>query len=214
VVSSKAVAGLVIGALVTGVLVGVAAAGGDSEPSKASGPGPTKVVNSVPVGYERSRDGAVQAALNYSKALAGSLDLSTDQRRGLVRAMARSDRADEIFGELRGAYRLLDEAFQSPTSDAIASYGVLGHEVRTFDRSHAEIALWEVSVFGSAKAAKADAGWSTTTVKLRWVAGDWKLDELPLGADGPTPALRGTPSDPAALVAFVSNFAGVRRAAD
>ena len=124
------------------------------------------------------------------------------------------NRANEIFGELRAAYRLLDEAFGAGATDAIASYAVLGHEVRAFDNTESEIAIWEVSVFGLAEPAKAEAGWSTTTVKLRWTEGDWRLDELPVGADGPTPALRGAPSDPAELVASVRKLAGVRHAAD
>jgi hypothetical protein len=215
-VNSKAIAGLVAGALVIGLFVGLALGSEDGSPEKAAGPGPTKVVGGVPVGYERSRAGAVQAALNYSEALAKSVELSTDERRGVVRAIARRDRADEIFGELRAAYRLLDEtfAFGSGTTDAIASYGVLGYEVKAFDSTTAEIALWEVSVFGLGKASKAEAGWSTTTVKLRWIDADWKLDELPLGEDGPTPALRGAPSDPAELVASVGKFSGVRHEAD
>jgi len=88
VVKSRAATCLVPGVL---ILVFFAGCGSDSK-DKVAGPGPTKVEAGVPVGYERSREGAVQAALNYSEALAESLELSVDDRRGVVRAMARKDR--------------------------------------------------------------------------------------------------------------------------
>lgn len=210
-VNKKTVAGLVLGALVMGLLVGWALSG-DKKATPGAEPGPSSVESGVPVGYMRSPEGATQAALNYSDALAHALKRPAAERRAVIQAMASSGKAEEIFGQLQDAYRLVDEALGSEADNAVASYGVLGYQVQAFDRESAEIALWEVSVFGSAATAKADAGWSTTIVKLRWTDGDWKLDSTPVGAVGPTPALRGTPSEAVDLITSAQKFSDVRHA--
>lgn len=205
--NSKAIAGLVAGALVIGLFVGLALGGGNGGTNEAAGPGPTKIVAGAPVGYERSKAGAVRAALNYEAALSAAVELAAPKRRNLVEAMVLRSRAEEILDDFEVGYRLVDQNFglSSGARDAIVRSGILGYQVKAYDPAEAEVAVWEVAIAAREGTPPAAGGWSTTTLRLRW-AGDWKLAATPARVDGPTPGA----TDNKQLVPTVRELEGVR----
>jgi hypothetical protein len=85
-VNTKAAAGLTAGALVVGLLAGLGLGHDSDKGAKPIGPGPTKTVAGIPVGYAHSQDGAVAAAANYAESI-GPLALATNEDRDAAIAL-------------------------------------------------------------------------------------------------------------------------------
>ena len=205
--NNKAVAGLAIGALVVGVFVGLLLGRGGDTSKETSGSGPTKVEAGVPVGYERSKAGAARAALGYEGALATLSQASPEARRNALRIMALPARQAEVVEAGESAYAFFDKEFGP---QGVVRSAVVGYRVKAYDQDAAEVELWEVSVIGRPETVPARSGWSTRTVRLRWVNGDWKVAELPSESSGPTPELQGTPSDSANVIEAARQLEEVR----
>lgn len=211
--SSKAVAALVAGAMVIGLFVGLAVGGGKDDKSTASGAGPTKVINGVPVGYERSRDGAIQAALGYLGVIGRGVELQSVDRKRAIEAMTLASRLDQVTKELEAGYRFADERFglSSGAKDALFRNGVLGYRVKGYDNQAAEVEIWEVVVAGKEGAVPAGASWERATIELRWAKGDWKLAATSTAA-GPSPRATDTASETSDVLGVAKEFEGVRYA--
>jgi len=181
--------GLVLLGLVVGWLT--AGDGGDSSDGKgAANAGPTDTVEGVPVGYERSREGAVAAVVNYGAALGGPEFITNRARR---QAMLRVAATEEVAQEYEKGAAGLAELADTPLYRAIrrgesAIYqGVpLGYRVERYNEDEAEVFTWSASVLGAGQE-KPQVLFSQRRTTLRW-DGDWKLAG---GSeqDGPTPAL-------------------------
>jgi hypothetical protein len=187
-VNGKTMPRLLCAALAAGLMAGVACGGGN----KTAGPGPSKVVAGVPVGYARSKSGAITAAGTYFRVIAETIGQGEQARSRVLGAITVPERRDEILGAA-GAETL--KAIESTLAgrQAISRAGVLGQRLLSYTNDRAEVKLWGVSVLAAEKA-QAQAGWGSGTVELRWRNGDWKLWSAPPGTDGPTPALSGNPT--------------------
>lgn len=203
--NSKAVAGLIAGALIVGLLVGMAL--GSDKPTESTASGGTKIVAGVPVGYERSRDGAIRAALNYQAVLSEAVAVPAAERRKLLATVVLPDQLEKVSDEFEVGYRIVDESFalSSGATDAILRSGVLGYRVNAYDQGQAEIAIWEIAIAASERTPPAAGKWSTTTLTLRWT-GDWKLAKTPERTDGPVPGS----TEPKELVTDVRALEGIR----
>lgn len=104
--NSKAAARLVSGVLMIGVFAGMTMGCGTAD--KAAGPGPTKVVAGVPVGYERSRAGAIRAALGYEEALV-SLGSTPASWQDSIEAMAVPSRRKRIVEAMTPGLELISK---------------------------------------------------------------------------------------------------------
>ena len=206
-VNSKAALGLSAGALVVGLLAGLALSGGDDKPSKATGPGPTKTVAGVPIGYERSQDGAARAALAYEGVLTGLPKVSPEARDAALKELASDARESEILDAAHKALSFYDQQFGQ---GAVLRTSVVGFRVVAYEPSKADVELWEVSVVGPRDAAPRSA-WATRRLSLTW-EGDWKLAAPHADGAGPTPAVDGTATDPAALITAARDLSEVRYA--
>lgn len=205
--NAKAVVGLVAGAVVIGLFVGLGIGGRDGETKEVAGAGPTKVVAGVPVGYQRSKDGAAKAALGYEAALATLSRSPAAARRDALNVMAVPARREEVVQAGEDAFAFFDKQFGT---QGVVRSAVIGYRVKAYDQDAAEVELWEVSVVGRPETVPARSGWSTRTVRLRWVDGDWRVAELPSEATGPTPQLEGTASDPAEVIEAARELEEVR----
>jgi hypothetical protein len=206
-VNSKAVLGLTAGALALGLLAGLAL-GGDEEGGKAAkvnGPGPTRTVASVPVGYEQSRDGAIRAALGYEGALTGLTKMSSEARAAALKELASKSNEQEILDAAQKSLSFYDQQFGQA---GVLRTSVVGFRLAAFEQDMADVDLWEVSVVGRAEAPALSA-WVTRRLSLRW-EGDWKLAKPPVDTAGPTPGLDGTPTDAAALTKAARDLSEVR----
>jgi hypothetical protein len=203
-VNSKAALGLSAGALVVGLLGGLAL-GGESgdKTTNASGPGPTKVVAGVPVGYERSKAGAVAAAASYTRALGQSLGKGRSQREAVVDAASVEERKVTLIGAETDAEKALE------ANKGFVRLGILGQRVSSFTSDVAKVSLWTVSVVTQA-GSQGQAAWGTGEVELHWLDGDWKLWSTSVNeAAAVIPALVGAASSSKEFLKSASEYSEI-----
>jgi hypothetical protein len=157
--------------------------------------GPRAWRKGVGVGYARTQEGAVAAAANYTRVLSSDLILDDARRRAAIDTMA----APEAKGRLQKTF---DQAVASLRSglgvtgaagkdtQVLMRATPVGWRVVEYDSRAAKVAIWVTSVAGSlgqtSQPAPIREGWGTTTVQLRWAAGDWKQVDSTT-TDGPVP---------------------------
>jgi hypothetical protein len=155
------------------------------------GPGPRGAVDGVPVGYQRSRAGAVAAASQYGLVAAGPLLFDEARRRAAVRAMAAPEAAARLDAELARAAATIGRLTGiGPDAGAAAGAVVLpvlvGYRVDGYGPDGARVAIWSTGILGLQGRYPARSVWSTTVQTLRWVGGDWKLISS-VTSEGPVP---------------------------
>lgn len=205
--NSKAALGLTAGALAVGLLAGLALGGDGDKTSKVKGPGPTKTVAGVPIGYAHSQDGAVAAASAYAESI-GPLALATPEARdAALAAMTDPKGRDEVRRGLEPGLEALGKGLTTPTSaDAVVRSAPVGYRVGVYSEERAEVELWAVGVVGNAQSLPPSASWGITKVLLRWVDGDWKLAASVEQSEGPTPQLNGSASPPLEFAQAIRGF--------
>jgi len=181
----------------------------------ASRVGPREVVSGVPVGYQHSEQGAVAAAANYATVLSSTLILDPPRRRAAIEALA----APETLGRQQRAF---DQAVASLSkglgvTDGSALDGTVllravpvGWRLKEYTGDRATVAIWVTSVLGALgtppDGVPVREAWGTTTVKLRWVDGDWKQLQTTT-TDGPVPiADTATPTAASQLIPEAQQF--------
>jgi len=184
-------------------------------PAAASRVGPREVVSGVPVGYQHSEQGAVAAAANYTTVLSSTLILDPPRRRAAIEALA----APETLGRQQRAF---DQAVASLSkglgvTDGSALDGTVllravpvGWRLKEYTGDRATVAIWVTSVLGALgtppDGVPVREAWGTTTVKLRWVDGDWKQLQTTT-TDGPVPiADTATPTAASQLIPEAQQF--------
>ena len=184
-------------------------------PAVASRVGPREVVSGVPVGYQHSEQGAVAAAANYATVLSSTLILDQPRRRAAIEALA----APETLGRQQRAF---DQAVASLSkglgvTDGSALDGTVllravpvGWRLKEYTGDRATVAIWVTSVLGALgtppDGVPVREAWGTTTVKLRWVDGDWKQLQTTT-TDGPVPiADTATPTAASQLIPEAQQF--------
>ena len=155
------------------------------------GPGPRQTVDGVPVGYERSRAGAVAAASQYGRVAASPLLFQEARRRAAVRAMAAPEAAARLDAELAGEAATIRRLTGiGPDAGEAAGTVVLpvlvGYRLDGYDSDRAQVAIWSTGILGLQGRYPARSVWSTTVQTLRWVGGDWKLLSSDT-SEGPVP---------------------------
>lgn len=165
-------------------------------PARTSGPGPARTQRGVPVGFARTREGAVAAATQYVTLLSGDVILNKQRVRSVLSVIV----APSALGALEQAYeqgvdlarrRLGLGGTSKPT--VVLRSGALGYHVDHYGNGMAAVSVWSVGLAGSSATVAPAQSWSTTLVTLSWTHGDWKLESLET-TPGPTPSLAGSPS--------------------
>jgi len=194
------------------LVVGAEAALADSA-RITGGVGPARWVDGVPVGWTPTRQGAVAAAAAYGKVLSSRWFLTDAARRDrAMTAMA----APGSLAELETAQRGLAAAVATaPFGMGLGRQGVasvltmayLGYRLDTYqEHDSARVTLWAVVVAGNDATLPPQALWATSTLTLRRVDDDWKL-EAAQTIPGPVPVVgQVEPSTPADLVAATQGF--------
>jgi hypothetical protein len=170
------------------------AAAAPAEAAPATGVGPRRVTNGVGVGYAHTQQGAVAAAANYTRALSSALILDTARRRAAIDTLAAPEaRArlqktfDQAVASIRAGLGVSGSAGDG--AQVLLRATPVGWRVEQYGQGSARVAIWVTSVGGSvggSGSAPVREGWGTTTVSLRWVAGDWK-QVASTTTDGPVP---------------------------
>jgi hypothetical protein len=156
-------------------------------------PGASRVENGVPVGYQRSQQGAIAAATNYTRFLGGPLILQPENARSAMTTLAAPESKDKLLKELEGNLAGIQNGSQIITNAArgvkvaVASYP-LAYHVNNYSSTVAEVSIWSMAVLGEDGQLAPTQAWDTITVDLEWTNGDWKVTSdgtIP----GPAPAL-------------------------
>ncbi len=189
---------LALGLVVLGIVIGWATdfgGGGEGDQEQSADVGPTRTENGVPVGYERSREGAVAAALNYDASLARPEVVTDPARRAeileaiatpeVVRQYAQEDRVAALTSLAQEpVYRATREGRPS-----VWQTTPLGYRVDRYTDEEAQVSSWSMAITGAGRASPV-AVFGVGTGRLRWQDGDWKFaGAVGPGRDGPTPAL-------------------------
>jgi hypothetical protein len=181
----------------------------------ASQVGPREVKRGVPVGYQHSQQGAVAAAANYARVLSSILILDRSERRAAIEALAapetlaRQQRAfDQAVASLSKGLGVTDGAAQDGT--VLLRAVPVGWRLEEYSGDRATVAIWVTSVLGALggppDGVPVREAWGTTTVKLRWVDGDWKQLQSTT-TDGPVPiADSATPTAASQLIPEAQQF--------
>ena len=203
--------------VVVGVVIGWATDGDESQPRGGGrgDVGPTRTVDGIPVGYERSREGAVAAALNYDAAL-GRPEFVTDPARrrsileavatpGLVRQYEQADRTASLASLAQmPVYRATREGRASVWQTTPLSY-----RVERYTGDEADVSTWSMAIVGAGEAAPT-ASFGVGGSRLRWDGGDWKVaGDSRRTLDGPTPALLRN-AEPSSSLEFRARLRGLQ----
>lgn len=154
--------------------------------------GPRAMQDGVPVGYARTEEGALQAAINFSRALGPDPGESKSSYAAKLRAIA----SDEWGSEL--------ESTINSWAEGEAESAPLRFRVVEFSQDRAEVALW-VAGFINPRNGSPAAVWGRTFLTLVWEDGDWKLAAED-GDAGPWPAPLSTSSTTAELSELLRGF--------
>lgn len=180
---SRVRVGMVVGALVAGVAIGILLGftlddgGSDASPPtqapSTSGPGPADQVNGVPVGYARTEEGAVAAATNFSLLTTGDELVDLDALTTAMETLASPDWKQEARTQAANGYEFVVDRYGD---DADLTGSVLRYDVVDFSADRAVVKLWTVSVASGSKRQNVDEVWGTLTVGLVWTDGDWRVE--------------------------------------
>jgi hypothetical protein len=176
-------------------------------------PGPARWREGVPVGWAPTRQGAVAAAAAYGRLLSSRWFLTDAARRERALAVMA---APGSLGVLETAQRQLAGALASgpfgmglgqPSVTSVLTLAYLGWRLDGFqERELARVALWAVVVAGNNASVPPEAVWTTSTLVLRRIADDWKLQDAQT-IPGPVPVGgQVQPSTPIDLVAAMRDF--------
>jgi hypothetical protein len=168
----------------------------------ASGTKPvdTKTAN-IPSGFAHTEQGAQSAAANYAVALGSAEMFSTVWRHQIVNTVYAPDVAADKQSAMDSAYS--NEKFlaniglgkdgTAPQGQTFVSRVIpVGTKVTSSGVDSTTVEVWYTSLFGlSGEASKnpVTESWYTTTYKLKWVDGDWKIIDFQQ-KDGPVPVGR------------------------
>jgi hypothetical protein len=148
--------------------------------------GPREIANGVPVGYARTAEGAVAAATNFG--LASTNETLIRDGNAYVRGIRTTAAAAWLEEAEERAKRGYEFAVDYYGSDIHMMTGVLRYRVLSFDRDHAVVRLWTVTVATGTNRPLAESVWGTSTISLEWDVeeDDWRMtgskDEM-----GPVP---------------------------
>lgn len=157
---------------------------------------PGGILAGVPVGYPRSREGAQSAAANYTTAYGSSAMFTPTARHAVLAAIADPatrtalvTRTDAAFAAQTALFGL-DPNGNPPKGLAFVCRALpVGTKLAQYTPDGATVEVWAAGIVGLAGAGSTkpvSEAWTTTTVRLAWSAGDWKLVDFSQ-KEGPTP---------------------------
>ena len=177
--------------------------------------GATRTAAGVPVGYPRTRDGAVAAMAAYGQALADPRVQLDDRRRRAVAAAVGTERyarslqdAEAVFAARRSG--AVGQALR-PGARAVFLAVPVAFRVVSYDENEALIRSWGVAIVASDTGLQPRASWGTTTTTASWQQGDWKVERV-VSRPGPVPAGLGKPSPAAAFIDALAGMGTLRHA--
>jgi hypothetical protein len=170
---------------------------GSTPPTTAGGAVSSHVVGGVPVGYARNESGAAAAAAAYLAALGSPAMFRPAARRGIIATVTGPEATNALVAGLNTDYELTGRALDldsgtgapPPGGTLVARATPMGFTVVAYRADQAVVAVWQNAIVGIAGPGAREPVreyWSTETVTLRWVSGDWRWLSLS-SEEGPAP---------------------------
>jgi len=154
-------------------------------------PGP-RVEAPIPVGFARTRAGAVAAATTDIRQGQRLYGLSSTARVAALRAMASPDAADAYVAAQTPQLAELDAIAARGAGHLTWDVAVLATRLDAYTPSRARVTIWRVGILSIFGLTAPLAEWTTDAYELVWQDGDWRVwseTQTP----GPTPL--GHPSE-------------------
>ncbi len=155
--------------------------------------GPTRTAGGVPVGYAPTESGAIQAAINFTRALGAPPSRAEFQE--VVDVIAADEWRDEAADDV-AAYEAV-EGWVAPVA-----YNVLAS-----DETSADISLWVVGLVESEQGSFQEL-WLRSSLRLIWEDNDWRVAANEI-EPGPWPIPTGR-SRPDEFGDVMSNYTPIR----
>ena len=176
-----------------------------------AGPGPTHVVNGVPVGYAHTQDGAVAAATNFLMVVDGPLLTQPNKYLAAIDTLA----APEARGKQRNAAALRMSGI--PDFITYAQHGrtvilrvsPLAYHLDRYGDAGAVVSIWAETLAAVDGVLSLREGWATVVVSLSWSDGDWRLSDVTGGAagsSGPAPTTIQPATESSSLPPQLANY--------
>ncbi|OPC81758.1 hypothetical protein B4N89_13145 [Embleya scabrispora] len=157
---------------------------------------PERTESGVPVGYPQTAEGAQSAAANFVVAYGSARMFRAQPRTAIITTITDPAVRDGLLARADQAFRAQTTVFglqpdgTAPKGRAFVCRAVpMGTKSIAYTPASATVEVWSVGVVGLAGADSTKPvaeAWNTTTMRLSWVNGDWKLTEFSQ-KEGPTP---------------------------
>ncbi|MGW3986995.1 hypothetical protein [Streptomyces sp. NPDC004830] len=140
----------------------------------------------IPTGYAHDQQGAESAAANYAVALGSAAMFNKVKRDAVLETIYTTSRIPEYRAKLDEAYSPqlnkrfgLTEDGSAPTGFTFVSRtNPIGTKVTEYSADTATVEVWCSGLLGLAgegSTTPVTNSWFTTTMKLQWAGGDWKI---------------------------------------
>ncbi len=169
---------------------------GAGKPTAATGTKPvTTTQNGIAVGFPHTSEGAQSAAVNYAVALGSAEMYTAATRKNIVSTIADATVVNALLTRFGPSYDALGAKLglqdgKGPAGQSFISRTVpVGAKADSYDAQSATVDVWSTGLTGLAgqhSTAPVTEYWQTSTLRLRWSNGDWKVLDVST-KDGPTP---------------------------
>jgi hypothetical protein len=204
------VAGVVAVALVVSRLGGEPSSGAPAPsnspsrlPGVPTGAAPAHSSDLVVGGFARSEAGAVAAATSYLATIAELIDASPGERQTTLTRIAAPDAPTVVSDALQGLdivdASVADARTVLPTARVLIRDAPLAYQVVGFTPDRARVGVWSVGIVLVEGRTDATEVWSTSTIELVWIEGDWRVSSWSR-SPGPTPAAASTATTPPSVL--------------
>ena len=156
----------------------------DEPRSESPGPGPTSLVNGVPVGYAASHEGAATAAYEFSRVMAAASADEADYVARL-RTLAAPDWRDRAEELARNSTAFVKRQYGP---GGFITFHPLRYRVVEISSEDATVEIWGVALAARTSGAAVEESWLLGEVSLSWVGGDWRVSGQ-TSEPGPTPRM-------------------------
>ncbi|WP_406284018.1 hypothetical protein [Embleya sp. NBC_00896] len=174
----------------------------DTGPQASAGPPlsaaqvPERTESGVPVGYPQTAEGAQSAAANFVVAYGSDRMFQAKPRAAIIATITDPAvaegllvRADQVFRSQTATFGLQADGTAPKGLTFVCRTVPMGTKSIAYTATSATVEVWSVGVVGLAGTTSTKPvgeAWNTTTMRLSWVNGDWKLVEFSQ-KEGPTP---------------------------
>jgi hypothetical protein len=193
--------------LAIGVFIGRASAPEPDvaqSPVTTAGPGPSRVVEGVPVGYARTEAGAVAAAGNYAVVLGSKDNVDPAYVERVYPVFALAPVVDDMLARSRDfASTVADPSRLAADPALVLRAAPMGYRVESYTADEARVAVWSVVTGAGTAELPLATAWGTERLTLRWEQDDWRIAAIDRES-GPTP-IDGA-ATPAETVARMNGF--------